>query len=280
LQLIIQAAVLGIVQGLTEFLPISSSGHLILVRELLGWELLADPHWNTIFDVSLHAGTFLALLLYFWSDILRLLRAFGGSLRYGIAGDSDRRLAWLILIGTIPAAIAGTLGESAIEDIFRQAPKLIASLLVVFGIVLWLAEGRGAKTRELREAGWWDGVLVGLAQTLSLAPGVSRSGITMTAGLARGMTRETAARFSFLLCIPIIGGTALHSLLSAVRDLAALPERSCAVFGVGFLAAAVSGYLCIRYFLRYLQTRGLTPFVLYRIAAGLGLLALLTFAAR
>lgn len=269
---LIQAAVLGIVQGLTEFLPVSSSGHLILARELLGWKLLADPHWNTVFDVALHAGTFVALLLYFWSDILRLLQAFAASLRYGIAGDPDRRLAWVIVIATVPAAVAGALGESAIEDLLRQAPMLIAALLILFGVILWLAEWRGRKARELRETGWWDGILLGLAQTLSLAPGVSRSGVTMTAGLARGMTRETAARFSFLLSIPIIGGAALYSLQSALRDLAALPDRGWAVFGVGFLAAALSGYLCIRYFLQYLQKRGLARFVVYRIVLGLGVL--------
>lgn len=273
--LLLQALVLGIVQGLTEFLPVSSSGHLILIREALGWDLLADPHWNTIFDVAVHAGTFLGLLVYFRSDIERLFAAFVVALRRGIAGDPYRRLALVIAVSTIPAALAGLLGQDIIEAYLRQAPLAIAVLLIVFGIILWLAEWRGAKARRLTETGWLDGILVGVFQTLALAPGVSRSGITITAGLARGMTREAAARFSFLLSIPIIGGTVVYGLHSVVRDIGALPSGSIGAFAVGFAAAAVSGYLCIHYFLRYLQTRSFAPFVLYRIGVGALLLVLL-----
>lgn len=273
--LLLQALVLGIVQGLTEFLPVSSSGHLILIREALGWDLLADPHWNTIFDVAVHAGTFLGLLVYFRSDIERLLAGFVAALRRGIAGDPYRRLALVIAVSTIPAALAGLLGQDIIEAYLRQAPLVVAALLIVFGIILWLAEWRGAKARRLTETGWLDGILVGVFQALALAPGVSRSGITITAGLARGMTREAAARFSFLLSIPIIGGTVVYGLHSVVRDIGALPSGSIGAFAVGFAAAAVSGYLCIHYFLRYLQTRSFAPFVLYRIGVGALLLVLL-----
>ena len=270
--LLIQAAALGLVQGLSEFLPISSSGHLILVRDLMGWSLLENAHWNTAFDVAVHAGTFLSLVLYFRSDIARLFRALGSSVRRGIAGDPERRLAWLIVIGTIPAAVAGAAWESAIEARLRDAPMLVAALLVAFGLLLWLAEWRGRKTRKLAEATWWDGVLVGFAQALSLAPGVSRSGITMTAGLARGMSREAAARFSFLLSIPIVGGVAAYSLLGLAGEAGERLAAAAPIFACGMLTAAVSGYLCIHYFLRYLQRRALAPFVLYRLVVGAGLL--------
>ena len=265
---LLQAAVLGMLQGLTEFLPVSSSGHLILARQFFGWELLADAHWNTIFDLSVHAGTFAGLLLYFWSDVVRLLGAFFATFRHGIAGVPERRLAWIIALATIPAALAGVIGEEVIEAHLRDVPMVIAALLIVFGLILWVAEWRGRKTRDLKETGWTDGLVIGLAQALALAPGVSRSGITITAGLGFGMTRETAARYSFLLSIPIIGGAALYGLHSVIGDLAALPSGSLATFGVGFVSAALSGYLCIRYFLRYLQRHALAPLVVYRVAVG------------
>jgi len=273
--LLFQAAVLGIVQGLTEFLPVSSSGHLILVREILRWDLLADPHWNTVFDVAVHAGTFVGLVVYLWSDVERLFAAFIAGLLRGFAGDPYRRLALIIAVATIPAALAGLLAQDIIEAYLRQAPLVVAALLIVFGIALWVAERRGTKAHELTETEWLDGILVGVFQVLALAPGVSRSGITITAGLLRGMTRETAARFSFLLSVPIIGGAALYGLQSVVRDMGALPSGSIPTFAVGFLAAAVSGYLCIHYFLRYLQTRSFAPFILYRILVGALLIVVL-----
>jgi undecaprenyl-diphosphatase len=269
--LLFQAVVLGIVQGLTEFLPVSSSGHLILVRDVFQWKLLGDDHLNKMFDVALHAATFCALAVYFRPDLARLAKAFGASLRGGIAGDFDRQLAWLLVVGTVPAAVAGLLLRTAIETKLAE-PLLVSTLLVIFALVLWAAEWRGLKRRELREAGWWDGIVLGVAQATSLVPGVSRSGITITAGLARGMTREAAARFSFLLSIPIIGGTALYGLLSLLREPGAFSADSIGMFAVGMVAAGVSGYLCIHYFLRYLQTRSLVPFVTYRIGLGVFLL--------
>jgi undecaprenyl-diphosphatase len=268
---LIKAAALGIVQGLTEFLPVSSSGHLILVREALGWKLLADPHLNKMFDVALHAGTFVALLAYFRSDIVRLLVAFFLSLRRGINGDPARRLAWVIVIGTIPAAIAGVMGEKVIEQVLG-APVLVACELILFALLLWLADARGRKTRALGRANWSDGIIIGCAQALALAPGVSRSGITITAGLMRAMTRETAARFSFLLSLPIVGGTAAYSLLGLLRHPGTLPPGSAPLFLVGMLTAVVSGYLCIGFLLRYLRTRTLALFVVYRIVLGITLL--------
>ena len=269
---LIQAAILGVIQGITEFLPVSSSGHLILVREVFGWQLLDDTHWNTIFDVSVHAGTFVALLVYFRSDIGRLASAFFVVPRRGDAPVPERRLAWIIVVATIPAALVGILGEEVVEAHLREGPMIVAGLLIIFGVILWVAEARGRKATGLDELRWSDGILIGLVQGLALAPGVSRSGITITMGLARGMKRETAARFSFLLSIPIIGGAAAYGLQSVVRDFGALPEGSGPIFAVGFVAAAVSGYLCIRYFLHYLQTRSLVPFIIYRLRVGAVLL--------
>jgi undecaprenyl-diphosphatase len=268
---LIRAAVLGLVQGLTEFLPVSSSGHLILMRDVFGWQMLGNEHLNKMFDVVLHTGTFLALVMYFHRDIVRLARAFAASLRYGIRGDAERRLAWAIALGTIPAAIFGLAAQHLIETKLGT-PMLVAAELMIFALILWWAEVAGRKQRALGDAGVRDGVWVGLAQALALAPGVSRSGITMTAGLARGMKKETAARFSFLLSIPVVGGTAAYSILSLIKHPGALPPGSMGMFVVGLLAAAFSGYFVIGYLLRYLQTRSLAPFVVYRLALGAVLL--------
>jgi undecaprenyl-diphosphatase len=175
-------------------------------------------------------------------------------------------------MATVPAGLAGWRGENAIESFFRQLPMLIGSLLVVFGLVLWAADRLGKRSRELGEVGWLDGMLIGCAQALALAPGVSRSGITMTVGLARGLTRETAARFSFLLSTPIVGAAALFGLKDVMGGMSALPQGSLPTLAVGFLTAALSGYLCIHYFLRYLQRRALWPFVAYRVVLGAFLL--------
>lgn len=269
---LLQAVVLGIVQGLTEFLPVSSSAHLILVREVLGWRLLDDPHWNLIFDVAAHTGTFAALVTYFRSDIGRLLSAFLVSLRAGIGDVLERRLAWILLIGTVPAGLAGWLGEEVIESFFRQTPRLVALLLVAFGLILWAADRLGRKARELGTVAWLDGILVGFAQALALAPGVSRSGVTMTVGLARGMTREAAARFSFLLSILSVGGAAAFGLKDVMENVGALPPGSLPSLALGFASAAISGYLCVKYFLRYLQRHALAPFVVYRVALGVFLM--------
>ena len=268
---LLKAAILGVIQGLTEFLPISSSGHLILARDLLGWRMLADAHLNKVFDVALHAGTFLALVIYFWADIVRLVKASAASLRYGIRDDPARRMAWMIVVATLPAAAAGVVGEDVIERTLG-APTLIAIQLIIFGFVLWGAEWLGRKRRALADTNWGDAIVVGVAQAVALSPGVSRSGITITGGLLRGLTREAAARLSFLISIPTVGGTAAYSFLKLAKDHVALPPGSVGMFVVGMLFAALSGYLCIRYFLRYLQTRSLAPFILYRILFGVAML--------
>lgn len=270
---LLKAAILGVVQGLTEFLPVSSSGHLIIARDLCGWKLLADTHLNKVFDVALHAGTFLALVLYFRREIVRLVGAFCASLRHGLGGVAERRIAVLIVIGTVPAAAAGLLGEKVIEEVLGGW-VWIAVEMIGFGILLGFADARGKRRRGLEGIGWWDGIIIAVAQALALAPGVSRSGITMTAGLFRGLTREAAARFSFLLSIPTVGGTAAYSLLRLVKHPGTVPPGSAGMFLVGMAAAALSGWACIHFFLRYLQTRSLRPFVVYRMVLGLVMLTL------
>ena len=269
---IIEAIVLGIVQGLAEFLPISSSGHLILVPWLLGWK----SHGLT-FDLALHLGTSAALLGYFWRDWLVLARAVMRGCVDGKARASHEwRLAWLIVIGCIPAAVVGVLFEDVIEATFRQ-PALIALLLIAFGLVLLVADRVGKRERALEQVTLIDALAIGCAQVLALAPGVSRSGITMTAGLFRGLDRGTAARFSFLLSAPITVAAALYKLRVLVREPLAASEA--VAFVVGIVTAAVVGALAIGFLLRYLQRQPVNVFVWYRTGAGL-LVLILVFVGR
>ena len=263
---IFEAVVLGVVQGLAEFLPISSSGHLILVPWLLGW-----PEHGLTFDLALHLGTSVALLGYFWRDWLGLGTAVLTGLVNAKARASDEwRLAWLIVIGCIPAAVVGVLFEDAIEAMLRQ-PALIALLLMAFGLVLLMAEKVGAKSRALREVTLADALVIGFAQILALAPGVSRSGITMTAGLFQGLDRGAAARFSFLLSAPITVAAALFKL--RVLLVQPLSGSDVAAFLVGIVTAGVVGALAIGFLLRYLQRQPVNVFVWYRLAMGAFVLA-------
>ena len=253
-----QAAVLGLVQGLTEFLPISSSGHLILVPWLLGWE----PH-SLAFDAALHLGTMIALLAYFWRDWLRLARAvLAGVVNAEARRDPDWRLAGLLLLGSIPAGVIGFVLESTIERLVRQ-PWSIALLLAMFGLLLWYADRAGRQHRDLEKVGVRDALVIGLAQVLALAPGVSRSGITMTAGLLLGLNRAAAARFSFLLSTPITLVAALYSLRKLVGPGA--DSTGLGVFLVGVVSAAIFGLLAIGFLLRFIQRNSLTVFVGYRL---------------
>jgi undecaprenyl-diphosphatase len=281
---IYQAIVLAIVQGVAEFVPVSSSGHLILVRRLLGWNELSPAHELT-FDVALHFGTLLSVLFYFrrtWFQIVRA--ALGGKVvRFSEAGGSDvnlsleerreeRLLLWFLAIGTIPGAIAGKLLEHSAEDYFREHIVLIAAALIVVALLMWLGEKVGTLSKPLTKTTFLDSLIIGCAQAFALIPGVSRSGSTITAGLFRNMTREAAVRFSFLLSTPIIAGAALLKAHELHKE--GLPAGMHAPFLVGILISAIVGYGAIAWLVRYLQANSLRVFIVYRIIAGVIVIAL------
>ena len=260
--LVLQALVIGILQGLTEFLPVSSSAHLIVVPEFLGWK---DPFLNSAaFDVMLHAGTLAALLIYFWRDLLRLLAAWIGSIRERrIGADPDRRLAWLILVTMIPGALLGVALESFFDTFFREHIILVAVFLVLGAAILWLAEQLAFLQRGLDNVNFRDAIVLGVAQAFALFPGFSRSGMTIAAGLYTGLTREAAARFSFLMGTPIIAGAAAWKARELLQS--GLPSADVPALGVGMLGAAVAGLLAIAFLLEYLRRRTTAPFIAERL---------------
>lgn len=253
----LQIIILALVQGVTEFLPISSSAHLILVPVLFGW-----PDQGLAFDVAVHAGTLVAVIAYFRNELLRMTVAGVASL--GGRWSPDAKLAWLVVLGTVPVVIAGLLGKSFIETHLRS-PLVIATTAIVFGLLLWWADWQGKRMRDEQSLSWRDAAFVGIAQAIALIPGTSRAGITMTAGLMLGLTREAAARFSFLLSIP----TLLASGVLVTRDLLASGEPTdWAVLGLGALLAGISAYACIYVFIRLLSRTGMLPYVIYRVFLG------------
>jgi len=260
---ITHAALLGIIQGLTEVLPISSSAHLILIPRLLGW-----PESGLTFDVALHMGTFIALFIYFRRDILELVVNFSSGLRQGLFRTPAARLPLFIIAGTIPAAVFGKSMEKTIEELFRQRPILIAGLLIGFGLLLALSDTVGAKKWSMDRITLKSTMLIGIAQCLALFPGVSRSGITITAALLIGFNRESAARFSFLLSLPIVAGAALLKVGHLVKS--GIPNGEVGILLTGVATSAIFGYLSVALLLKLVQSRSLYPFVWYRIAAGIG----------
>jgi undecaprenyl-diphosphatase len=264
----LHAATLGVVQGLTEVLPISSSAHLILIPRFLRW-----PESGLTFDVALHVGTLIALCCYFWRDIVELSISFLGTLTgRGMHTPADR-LPFYIIAGTIPAAIAGKTLEEPIERIFRESPALIAALLVVFALVLAFADTTGAKRWRIDRVTLRAALLIGFAQCLALIPGVSRSGITITAALLLGFNREAAARFSFLLSLPIVAGAAGLKLGHLARH--GIPHDEAVPMLIGVATSALFGYLSVALLLRLVQRASLYPFVWYRLVAGGGTLVFL-----
>lgn len=285
---IYQAIVLAIVQGLGEFIPISSSGHLIIVRRLLGWNELSPAH-ELSFDVALHFGTLLSVLFYFrrtWFQIIRA--AFGGKVvRFSESGTSDaplaapltaeeqkeeRMLLWFLAIATIPGAIAGKLLEHSAEDYFREHIFLIAGALIFVALLMWLGEKVGNLNKPLTRISFVDSLAIGVAQAFALIPGVSRSGSTITAGLFRGLTRDAAVRFSFLLSTPLIAGAALLKAHELHKE--GLPHDMQMPVLVGIIVSALVGYATISWLIRYLQSNSLKIFIIYRIIAGIVVIAL------
>jgi undecaprenyl-diphosphatase len=273
-----QALALGLVQGLTELLPISSSGHLILVPWLGDWTYLSEhDEFNQTFDVALHLGTLIAVVAYFRHDVVALTLAWLGSVRRRAISTPDERVAWLVAVATVPAAVIGAGGESFIADHLGE-PWQIAIFLAVFGVVLYLADRRPQR-RRISELRLGTALGIGLAQTLALAPGVSRSGVTISAARFLGLDRDSAARFSFLLLIPITLGAVLYKGLTDVV-LADLPPGSLGPFAVGMLAAAVSGFAAIGWLLGYVRRHDYTVFVVYRLCVAAAVLLLIATGAR
>lgn len=273
---IIQSIILGAVQGLTEFIPVSSSAHLLLLQKLFGWDTS-----SITFDVALHMGTLVALIGFFWNDWISIFASFGRRIisRAPYPADDEAKsggkLLIPIVVATIPAAVVGVLFDSQIEGM-RDRPWMVAAIaaaLVVVAVVMVLAERISSQKRGVGEMNYADYIIIGLAQALALFPGVSRSGITIIAGLGCGLKRESAARFSFLLSTPVIFGAGVKQAIDVVKT--GLGSNQGLILLVGFAAAAVSGYLAIRFLMNYLQRRRLNAFAIYRVVLGFGILSTL-----
>ena len=268
----LEALLLGIVQGLTEFLPISSSGHLIVVPWLQDYTfLLEHPDFNKTFDVALHAGTLVAAIAYFRREVVQLTRGFLEALGRRAIETPNQRLSVAIAVGTVPAVILGGLGSGFIDDHLGE-PWMIALQLILFGALLLYAD-RLPQRKSLEQSSVKDGWYIGLAQVLALAPGTSRSGITITAARYLGLDRDAAARFSFLMLIPIVAGATVFKAAGAIH--AGLPPDVAGPMIVGTVAAAISGYLAIAFLLRLVRTMSYAPFVYYRYAAAAAILLII-----
>ncbi len=252
----LQVIVLAIIQGITEFLPISSSGHLILAPFFFRW-----PDQGLAFDAAIHIGTLAAIVLYFRVQLGHMASAWLRSLRAREL-TPDARLGWAVLWGTVPVGLCGLLFSDYIERSFRN-PLLVASTLSGYGVLLWLADRLGRRTRDEYAMSWRDAMAIGIAQALALVPGTSRSGVTMTAALSLGLTREAAARYSFLLAVP---GTALAALLECWKMSRAAEAVDWQSVVLGIVLAGLSGFLCIHFLLRFIQRIGMWPFTVYRLA--------------
>jgi undecaprenyl-diphosphatase len=269
---LLQAIILGIIQGLTEFIPISSSGHLIIAEKLMGLDAAMSPQQITAFIAVIQLGTLGAVIVYFFRDIISIILGFiNGNLallksRRDSSARKAARLGWVIIIGTLPIAIVGLAFKKVIEGDLTKNYYVIGTSMVVWGLILWLAELLGKRRRELEHVGLREALAVGVAQVFALIPGSSRSGTTIAGALFAGMTREAAARFSFLLSIPAIAASGLLELREAIQLLS---ETSMANLAVATIVAAISGYASIAFLINYLRTHSTRVFIIYRLIAGL-----------
>jgi undecaprenyl-diphosphatase len=262
---VVQAIALGVIQGLTEFLPVSSTGHLILAEKLFGLDAAMFGH---AFDAAIHLGTLGAILVYFRRDWVEIAAGFGRSLaRRRLAGDEPARLAWQIIVGTVPAVVAGVLLQSKIEEKGSplSSPVVIAANLAFFGVVLSLTDLVGRKRRSLAQLTWADSLLLGVAQAVALVPGVSRSGITISAGLLRGLKRPDAARFAFLLSAPVVAGAGGKTALDILRKGNEGASPGLLVLLAGVVSSGLVGYLVIRFLMAFLSRRPVHAFSVYRL---------------
>jgi undecaprenyl-diphosphatase len=265
---LLQVVVLALIQGITEFLPVSSTAHLALAPWLLGW---TDP--GLTFDIALHVGTLLAVLAYFFRAWLQII-AHGFGVRFG---DDEMlrqnpRLLWLLVIGTVPAGVIGFLFEKQAESTLRS-PFVIGAMMIIIGGVMWASERVGTRQKNLGAVTFVDSLVIGTGQALAVVPGVSRSGITITAGLFRNLDRVAAARFSFLLATPVIAGAAAKKFFDMMKH-GGIPAEMHMPFALGITVSALSGFVVIAFFLRYLQRRSLYFFIYYRIVFGIIVIAL------
>jgi undecaprenyl-diphosphatase len=266
---LVHAIILGIVQGLTEFLPVSSSAHLIIVPWILGWD-----DGGLTFDVALHVGTLAAVVLFFFRDWVQIIaQGFGWSAGDDLGLSKNRGLLWLLAAGTIPGGVAGLLFERQAESALRS-PYIIAAAAIVVGLIMWLADSAGRKENDISRVSLADSLTVGVAQAFAIIPGVSRSGSTISAGLLRDLDRTTAARFSFLLSTPIIAGAAAKKGWELMKHGGGLPHDMQIAFLAGILVSAITGGLTIAFFLNFLRRRSLASFVWYRIVFGIIVIAL------
>ena len=261
----LQIIFLSIVQGLTEFLPISSSAHLILLPQVMDW---ADQ--GLVFDVAVHFGSLIAVLYYFRDEVRRMLKSWTRSVTGGDP-DRDSLLAWWVIIGTLPAIVFGFLLQGPIEEKLRE-PWILATASIVFGLLLWFVDANARRNRDEYQLGLKDVLIIGCCQVLALIPGTSRSGITITLGLFLGLTRKAAARFSFLLAMPVIFAS---GVLQAVRMFTEVSPIAWTDLLLGIALSAISAGLCIHYFLQLVERLGMLPFVIYRVLLGLAIFALL-----
>jgi undecaprenyl-diphosphatase len=260
----------GIIQGLTEFLPISSSGHFVVFHDLFNFEIID----SLSFDVILHLGTLVALLLFFFPAVIKYSKAFFRSLiEWDLKNDSDQYLAWLILVSIIPAGVVGYLFENQIENVFRQI-EMVAWLMLIFGIILFLADKYAVQSKTINQLTLKNSLIIGLLQILALWPGVSRSAITIIAGLNQKLKRRDAAEFSFLISLPLVFAAGVKKSIDLISG-PALDQSEIMVLSVGFLTSVVVGYLCIKYFLQFLQRHSLKVFAYYRIILGVIILLFL-----
>jgi len=270
---LLHAIILGIIQGLTEFLPVSSSAHLALIPWLLGWN-----DQGLSFDIALHVGTVLAVIVYFFRDWVQIIaEGFGMNMGSDPAIRRNPKLLWLLVLGSVPAGIAGLLVKDLAENVWRNNQYLIGSMLIVVGLFMWWADHQGSRKKDLGNVSPTDSLTIGAAQALALVPGVSRSGITICAGLLRNLDRETSARFSFLLATPAIAGAAAKDAWDMMRHGGGIPPDMRTAMLVGIIVSAIVGALTIQFFLSFLRTRSLSFFVWYRVIFGIIVIALASF---
>ncbi len=261
----LQAIILGIVQGLTEFLPVSSSGHLVVIPWIMGW-----PSPGLVFDTTVHWGTLLAVVVFFWGDLVNLVAAGWRSLKEMSLKDPEERLAWGLVVGTIPAAVIGAAFSDWFEKLF-QKPTYVGVALLATALILFLGEQVGRKNRGITSIRWLDAIVIGCAQAFAIIPGISRSGSTISTGLALGLERDTAARYSFLLSVPIIFGAGLLKLKDLLE--VGVTGHEVSILILGFAAAAASGYLAIGFLMGFVRKRSLYVFSVYCALIGAGVLA-------